>query len=149
MQFLAALAVASIGIGCYAVAALLFDRRRQVGRWMLERRAAAARPRPAGRTRQRPPTRAAAGSVPPGVVPPGAVSSGAVSSGATSTGAGRSAAAAAAGVPGSAAGPGRPAAAVRTVAAASGQNPVLMPILGCLALGTLLIFGSCVGLIAF
>jgi len=46
MRFFIAVAVAALGIGCYAAAALTYDRRRQVGAWLQRRRAA---PSAAGR----------------------------------------------------------------------------------------------------
>jgi hypothetical protein len=41
MRFFAAMTVATLGIGCYAVAALLYDRRRQLAGWRDRRRAPA------------------------------------------------------------------------------------------------------------
>jgi hypothetical protein len=81
MRFIIALTVFSVGLGLYAVAALLFDRRRTVRAWQVRRRARAA------------------------------------GAGGVST-----------------------AQAVSTV-------PLYVMILGCLAGGTVLMFGSCAGLI--
>jgi hypothetical protein len=83
MRFFLAISVASVGLGCYAVAALLFDRRRQVAGWLQRRRTAAA-----------------------GASAPGA-------------------------------------------AAAVQPSSVYLPILGGVLLGTLLLVGACMGLIAF
>jgi hypothetical protein len=82
MRFFVALSVASLGLGCYAVAALLYDRRRHVALWLHRRR--------------------------------------------TATTAAASAGAAAADAP---------------------QAMAYLPILGCVVLGTLLVVGSCLGLI--
>jgi hypothetical protein len=143
MRFIVAIAVTAVGIGCYAAAALLFDRRRHIAQWMIERHSRGRRsPVPAGRTRAAGPPAGSGGPPRSGRVP-GA--GGALGVGGA-LGAGRSTAVRSAAASLTWAGS---AAAIRTATAVSPHNPVLLPILGCLALGTLLIFGSCVGLIAF
>ncbi len=84
MRFFIAVAVAALGIGCYAVAALLYDRRQHVVAWLQRRRAV-----PSG-----------AGRVP---VPVGM----------------------------------------------SSPSVLYLAIAACLVFGTLLVAGSCLGLIAF
>jgi hypothetical protein len=86
MRFFIALVVFAVGLGLYAAAALLFDRRRTVRGWLASRQSRGA-------------SRAARGGV--------------------------------------------------TTAPAVTTTPVYLAIAGCLVVGTLLVFGSCAGLVVW
>jgi hypothetical protein len=94
MRFFIAMAVAALGIGCYAIAAILYDRRRHVAGWL---------------HRHWPGAPGGAGAAPAGA---GA----------------------------------RPAA---STSPAEQPAVLYLPILGSVLLGTLLLVGSCIGLVAF